>query len=71
MYETIKLTSYNNRAVDVRKASNKFIELVEEGLLDPVEAVRMCVKWMSEDEVKEMCEANEIYFDEEDENEED
>ena len=30
-----------------RKASNKFIEMVEEGLIDPVEAVRMCVKWMS------------------------
>lgn len=43
-----------------RKASNKFIEMVEEGLLDPVEAVRMCVKWMSEDDVAEMMKANEL-----------
>lgn len=43
-----------------RKASNKFIEMVEEGLLDPVEAVRMCVKWMSEDDVVEMIKANEL-----------
>ena len=43
-----------------RKASNKFLEMVEEGLIDPVEAVRMCVKWMSEDEVAQMMKANEL-----------
>ena len=43
-----------------RKASNKFIEMVEEGLLDPVEAVRMCVSWLSEDDVAEMMKANEL-----------
>ena len=55
--------------MDVRKYSNKFIEIVETGLLDPVEAVRMCVKWMSEDDVKEMAEANEL-FEEDKEDEE-
>lgn len=55
-----------------RKASNKFIEMVEEGLLDPVEAVRMCVKWMSEDDVQLLMDANEIEYEEEDtEDEED
>jgi hypothetical protein len=34
--------------------------MVEEGLLDPVEAVRMCVKWMSEDDVAQMMKANEL-----------
>jgi hypothetical protein len=43
-----------------RKASNKFIEMVEEGLLDSVEAVKMCVKWMSEENVAEMMKANEL-----------
>lgn len=43
-----------------RKASNKFLEMVEEGLLDPVEAVRMCVKWMSEEDVAQMMKANEL-----------
>lgn len=53
---------------EVRKYSNKFLEMVEEGLLDSVEAVRMCAKWMSEDDVKEMCKANEINLeDDEDE----
>lgn len=43
-----------------RKASNKLLEMVEEGLLNPVEVVRMCVKWMSEDDVAEMMKANEL-----------
>ena len=51
----------------MRKATNKFLEMVEERLLDPVEAVRMCVKWMSEDDVAEMMKANEL----EEEDEED
>lgn len=51
----------------VRKNTNKLLEMVEEGLLDPVEVVRMCVKWMSEDDVAEMCRVNEIFEDEEDE----
>lgn len=54
---------------EVRKYSNKFLEMVERGLLDPVEAVRMCVKWMSEDDVKEMCKANEIGLEEDEEDE--
>ncbi len=49
-----------------RIATNKFIEMVEEGLIDPVEAVRMCVKWMSEDDVAEMMHANELDLDKED-----
>ena len=36
-------------------------------MLDPVDTVRMCVKWMNEDDVKEMCKANEIDLDMEDE----
>ena len=43
-----------------RKASNKLLEMVEEGLIDPVEVVRMCVKWMSEDDVAAMMKANEL-----------
>ena len=53
---------------DIRKATNKLLEMVDNGLLSPTTVITMCLKWMSEDDVKEMCEANEIYFeDEEDE----
>lgn len=44
----------------VRKYSNRLIELVEEGILDPVNTVRMCVKYMSEDDVTDMCNCNEL-----------
>ena len=52
---------------ETRKATNKFIGLVEDRLLDPMDAIVMCAKWMSEDDIKEMCKANEIDLDMEDE----
>jgi hypothetical protein len=43
-----------------REATNKVLELVDEGLLNPRDVLLMALKWMSEDDVKEMCKANEI-----------
>ena len=53
-------------AVDYR---DQLIEMIEDGMLDPMMAVTMCVKWMSNDEVGEMLDANELSdrFREEDE----
>ena len=39
---------------------DQLIELVEDGMLDPMMAVTMCVKWMTNDEVGEMLDANEL-----------
>ena len=39
---------------------DRLIELVEDGVLDPMMAVTMCAKWMSNDEVGEMLDANEL-----------
>ena len=36
------------------------IELVEDGNLDPMMALTMCLKWMSDAEVGEMLDANEL-----------
>ena len=41
-------------------ARDRLIELVEDGMLDPMMAVKMCAKWMSNDEVAEMLDANEL-----------
>jgi len=41
-------------------ARDRLIELVEDGMLDPMMAVKMCAKWMSNDEVGEMLDANEL-----------
>ena len=42
----------------VRQNTNALLELVEEGVLDPVWVVTACLKWMSDREVGEMAEAN-------------
>jgi len=39
---------------------DKLIELVEDGNLDPMMALTMCARWMSDDEVGEMLDANEL-----------
>ena len=56
---------------NTRKATNKFIGLVEDRLLDSMDAIVMCAKWMSEDDIKEMCKANEVDLNMEDDDEED
>jgi hypothetical protein len=56
-----------NKMVDIRKATNKLLELVDDGMISAKDVVTMCLKWMSEDDVEEMCEANEIFLDEADE----
>ena len=43
-----------------RKNTNKLLEMVEEGLLDKDQVILACVKYMSEDEVTDMMEANEF-----------
>ena len=53
--------------VDIRKASNKLLELVDDGMISAKDVVTMCLKWMSDDDVEDMCKANEIFFDEADE----
>ncbi len=50
----------------VREATNKVLEMVDNGILNPRDVLIMALKWMSEDDVKEMCEANEIDLDMED-----
>ena len=51
-----------------REYTNKLLGMVEEGLLDRDNVIMACVKYMSEDEVRDMMHCNE--FIEEEENEE-
>ena len=53
-----------------REYTNKLLELVEDGLLDRDTVIMACVKYMSEDDVKDMMESNEFIL-EEDEDDED
>lgn len=47
-----KMTQFDNR--------DRLIEMVEDGILDPMLALQMCAKWMTNDEVGEMLDANEL-----------
>ena len=47
-------------ARDVREQTNRLLEMVDDGNLDPMMALTMGLKWMSEDEVAEMMDANEL-----------
>ena len=51
---------------DTRKSTNRLLEMVENGSIDPKDVVMMCVKFMSEDDVDEMCRINEVFYDDED-----
>ena len=55
-----------------RENTNKLLELVDEGVLDPVQVLTAALNWHSDYEVGEMAEANEFISnnnDEEDEEE--
>ena len=54
----------------MRDATNRILELVEEGMLDRDTVIMACLKYMSEDDVADMAHANEFFLDE-DEDEED
>lgn len=54
-----------------REYTNKLLELVEDGLLDRDTVIMACVKYMSEDDVKDMMEANEFILEEDEDEDED
>jgi hypothetical protein len=53
-----------------RQATNRLLEMIEEGLLDRDTVIMACVKYMSEDDVADMCHANEFWDDDNDEDDE-
>ncbi|HZZ98318.1 MAG TPA: hypothetical protein VFG51_00115 [Candidatus Saccharimonadia bacterium] len=52
-----------------RQATNKLLEAIEEGILDRDLVIMACVKYMSEDDVADMCHCNEFFLNDEDETE--
>ncbi len=43
-----------------RKYTNQLLDMIEDGLLDRDTVIMACVRYMSEDEVQDMMEANEF-----------
>ena len=55
--------------VDVRKVTNKLLEAMDEGLLDERHLVECCLRFMSEDDVRTMAEAEDLFPEDEDDEE--
>jgi hypothetical protein len=58
-------------SVNVREATNKILEMVDDGILDKDMVIMACLKYMSEDDVADMAHCNEFFLNEEDEEDED
>jgi len=54
-----------------RQATDKILEMVEEGVLDRDTVIMSCLKYMSEDDVADMAHSNEFFINEEEEDDED
>ena len=48
--------------------TNKILEMVDEGVLNPRDMLLMALKWMGEDSAARMCQANEIELEDEEVN---
>lgn len=52
--------------METRKATNRALELAEQGMVSWSDLAMMALKWMSEDDVTNMLRANEVFFEEAD-----
>ena len=52
---------------DVRKATDKILEMVDEGILDKDTVIMSCLKYMSEDDVADMAHCNEFFLNDDEE----
>ena len=53
-----------------RQATDKILEMVEQGILDKDTVIMSCLKYMSEDDVADMAHSNEFFYNEEEDDEE-
>ena len=54
---------------NVRKATDKILDMVDEGILDKDMVIMSCLKYMSEDDVADMAHCNEFFLNDEEESE--
>jgi hypothetical protein len=70
-YQHMDIDSVGARAIRVH--TDRLLEMIENKELDPADVVKMCVKYMSEDDVEDMMDGNELSerFDPEDDYDDD
>jgi len=57
-YQHMDIDSVGARAIRVH--TDRLLEMIENKELDPADVVKMCVKYMSEDDVEDMMDSNEL-----------
>jgi hypothetical protein len=57
----------SQQGADMREYTSKLIAMMDEGLISAEAVAEMALAYMSEDDVKDMCRANDLLLDEEDE----
>jgi hypothetical protein len=60
----------DNKGADMREYTSKLIAMMDEGLITAEAVAEMALAYMSEDDVKDMCRANDLLLDEEEEDDE-
>lgn len=45
----------------MRQATNKVLEMIDEQLLDPMDVLKSCLSYMSDDDVEDMAIINEFF----------
>lgn len=53
-----------------RQATERILEMVEDGILDRDTVIMACLKYMSEDDVADMARANEFFLSEDEDEDE-
>ena len=61
----IKCIETTQEGKHMREATNKILEMIEEGILGQDEVIMAALKYMSEDDVKDMARVNEFFYYEE------
>jgi hypothetical protein len=51
--------------MEVREITNKVLDLAAAGMISYCDLALMALKWMSEEDVAEMCRANGLFIDDE------
>jgi hypothetical protein len=60
----------DNKGADMREYTSKLIAMMDEGLITAESVAEMALAYMSEDDVKDMCLANDLLIGEDDDEDE-
>jgi len=52
---------------NTRKVTNKLLEMMDDGIIDPQALAQACLQYMSEDDVADMASSNEFLVEEDEE----